>query len=220
MKTVPFSALRLLSGAVAAALITGCASNSVPSSPVATNSSASVKTRSASATQGGWTFKPMFTVGQKVKASTVKYPAGTGLPLWNGSFVGTVFGKTKTYHFTMVGTDPATTNTTTRVQVEIIPVEFRIGNRIYSPLTPVHGDTESPLDRTLDSPLFQNSVDFVQGGTDLGKTQYEDAFQRGNFWGSVQTNSNYHVLFHPTVGPTQLLHPIGASATIINGVGL
>ncbi len=162
----------------------------------------------------------MFTVGQKANASAAKRPAGVGLTLWNGSFVGTVFGTTQTYDFTMVGTDPATTNTTTRVPIEIIPVEFRIGNRIYSPLHPVTGDTESVLDRTLDSPLFQKSVDFVQGGTDLGKTQYEDAFQRGNFWGSVQTNSNYHVLFHPTVGPTLRLHPVGSSATIINGVGL
>lgn len=162
----------------------------------------------------------MFTVGQRPQASTAKSPAGSGLPLWNGSFVGTVFGETQTYNFTMVGTNPATTNKTTTVSVEIIPVELKIGNTLYSPLYPAKGDTVSVLDRTLDSPLFRKSVDFVQGGTDLGKTQYEDAFQRGNFWESVQTNSNYHVLFHPIVGPTQRLHPVGASATKINGVGL
>src|SRR5207248_323838 len=32
------------------------------------------------------------------------------------------------------------------------------------------------------------------GGQDLGKTQYTDAFQRGNFFSSVQTNRRYHIL--------------------------
>jgi hypothetical protein len=33
----------------------------------------------------------------------------------------------------------------------------------------------------------------------VGTTQYEDAFQRGNFWSIVQSNPNYHVLLG---GPT------------------
>jgi len=49
--------------------------------------------------------------------------------------------------------------------------------------------------------VAQRLVDFVQGGTDLGNTQYIDAYQRGNFWGAnVQVNTNYHVLLgSPTV---------------------
>lgn len=147
-------------------------------------------------------------------------PVAGGLPLWNGSFVGTVFGTTQTYNFTMVGTDPSATNTTTTVPVEIIPVEIRIGNQTFTPMKAVSGDKESALDRTLASPIFQSNVDFNQGGTDIGTTQYEDAFQRANFWGSVQTNSNYHLLLSPSVAPKQELRPAGSSATIINGVGM
>jgi hypothetical protein len=59
------------------------------------------------------------------------------------------------------------------------------------------------IQQTVASPLFQSSIDYVQGGTDLGTTQYEDAFQRGNFWANVMTNTNYHVLLGtPTVLPT------------------
>lgn len=219
MNTRPSSALRLLTGAVAAALIAGCASSNVPSSPGATNSITSEKATAPSAKLGHWKFRPMFKLGHR-RVTKRKGAAAAGLPLWNGSFVGTVFGDTNTYHFTMVGTNPATTNTTTTVPVEIIPVEFRIGTKTFTPLKRLPGDTQTPLARTLASPIFQSSVDFVQGGTDLGKTQYEDAFQRGNFWSSVHTNSNYHVLFQPTVAPTVKLKPVGASSTIINGTGL
>ena len=218
-----FIAVRLLAVVTAAAL-TACGGGSgtqFAPSPPSGSSSATVRTGAAAsnAVSGGWSFKPLFTVSQK-KASTSLAPAGPGLPLWNGSFVGTAFGTPSTYNFTMVGTDPSTTNTTTTIPVEIIPIEFRIGTKTYTPLKPVAGDTKSPLDRTLASPLFQSSVDFVQGGTDLGKTQYEDAFQRGNFWESVQTNTNYHVLFNATVARKVELRPVGSSATIINGVGM
>jgi hypothetical protein len=43
-------------------------------------------------------------------------------------------------------------------------------------------------------------------GTDLGTTQYEDAFQRGNFWGQVSAAPGYHVLLGaPKVGPLQTI---------------
>jgi hypothetical protein len=34
---------------------------------------------------------------------------------------------------------------------------------------------------------------------DVGTTQYEDAYQRANFWGIVSSNPNYHVTLSPTV---------------------
>jgi hypothetical protein len=49
-------------------------------------------------------------------------------------------------------------------------------------------------------------VDFNQGGTDVGKTQYGDAYQRANFWSDVMTNTNYHLLFaKAVVAPEQTL---------------
>ena len=45
------------------------------------------------------------------------------------------------------------------------------------------------------SPVFVPGVNFTQGGTNLGTTQYADAFQRGDFWYTVGAKSKlYHVL--------------------------
>src|SRR5205823_6689670 len=53
---------------------------------------------------------------------------------------------------------------------------------------------QTVLKNTVTSPLFRgNEVDFVQGGVNLGTTQYIDAFQRGNFWSYVGKNNRYHV---------------------------
>jgi hypothetical protein len=51
------------------------------------------------------------------------------------------------------------------------------------------------------SPIFNSGIDFVQGGVDLGNTQYIDAYQRGNFWSNVSTNTNYHALLSLIVLP-------------------
>lgn len=46
------------------------------------------------------------------------------------------------------------------------------------------------------SPLF-NAADFNFGGTDVGTTQATDAFQRANFWNTID-HTSYHVLLAPT----------------------
>ena len=57
---------------------------------------------------------------------------------------------------------------------------------------------------TIASPVFQSGVDFVEDGTDLGSTQYIDAYQRASLWGNVAGNPGYHVLLgQPTVEPLQ-----------------
>ena len=62
------------------------------------------------------------------------------------------------------------------------------------------------INNIIASPIFQSGVDFTQGGTDLGNTQYIDAFQRGNFWSVVSTNSSYHVLLgKPQVLPEKTI---------------
>jgi len=52
------------------------------------------------------------------------------------------------------------------------------------------------------SPIFQAN-NFKFGRTAVGKTQYVDAYQRGNFWQFVQ-GTNYHTL----LSPVQTLAPI------------
>jgi hypothetical protein len=47
--------------------------------------------------------------------------------------------------------------------------------------------------------MFDNTTTYTQGGVDVGTTQYNDAFQRANFWSIVQNNPNSHMLLG---GPT------------------
>src|SRR5690349_5796130 len=61
--------------------------------------------------------------------------AGVQLPQWNGSFTDHT---NATVNFTMVGPNPATTNTTSVVPVVIIPIKMVYGiangNRTFDPL--------------------------------------------------------------------------------------
>jgi hypothetical protein len=112
----------------------------------------------------------------------------------------------QTFNTVIVGTDPAKTDTTTTVTVAIVPIKMvygqNNGNMTFDPASPYY-KTYSTTQLIADSLIFKPEFDFDQGGTDLGKTQYLDAYQRSNFWGSVKTNTNYHLLFKAVVGPEQ-----------------
>lgn len=137
----------------------------------------------------------------------------TGLTTWTGSFE----YKNKSNSFIMVGTNPATTNTTTTFQVEIIPVKlsYTVNGKSYTydPMAKLSSG-KSPVQYTAASPLFK-SMNWTQGGTNLGTTQYEDAFQRGNFWTDVMTNTAYHaVLSAPKLEPEQSFTVPAADGTV------
>jgi len=125
---------------------------------------------------------------------------GVQLTQWNAVF------KDKTgedHSFTMPGTNPANLAATTTFSVLVIAVKMvygkNNGNMTFNPVTDVGPNGFPVALDTLQSPLFNADVDFVQGGTDVGTTQYIDAFQRANFWYSVHLNGGgYHVLFNPT----------------------
>jgi hypothetical protein len=142
----------------------------------------------------------------------------TVLPTWNGKIV-YKYGPT-IYPFNMVGTDPATTNTATTVQAVIIPVKIVIagrrgGSQTFDPETiPSNTGGLTAVDNTVQSPIFDSTTTYIQGGTYVGTTQYIDAYQRANFWGSVQTNTDYHLLLGgPTVLPEVRLNPPAESGT-------
>jgi hypothetical protein len=121
-------------------------------------------------------------------------PASATVTHWSSSFTsGGV-----TYPFTMVGTNPATTDTTTTINVYIIPIKMVCRGRTYDPET-VLANGHTPVTSTRSSPIFNSGITFDQGGTDVGDTQYIDAFQRANFWGDVKTHTGYHVLLNPIV---------------------
>ncbi|HTQ53356.1 MAG TPA: hypothetical protein VMI94_02785 [Bryobacteraceae bacterium] len=128
------------------------------------------------------------------------------LPTWNGSFN----YQGATYSFNMVGTTP-NTNTTTTVPVYIIPLKVVIttstGTSTFDPNT-VLPNGNTVIQNTVASPIFDSTTTYIQGGTNVGTTQYIDAYQRANFWAGVKSHPGYHVLFGgPTVLPTQTLSP-------------
>jgi len=149
-------------------------------------------------------------------------PGSPNLATWQGTFKD-LTGVTR--HFYMVGTDPSKTNSTTTVAVEIIPIKMvygkNNGNKTFDPMTHKLPNGQTVMQMILASPIFNANVDFKQGGTDLGKTQYIDAFQRGNFWGkNVKKNTNYHVLLgKPTVLPEQTIKvPQGLGVVGVNPI--
>ena len=122
--------------------------------------------------------------------------ASTPLTTWNGSFV----SAGKTFNFNMVGTAP-TTGTSTTVQAFLIPIKLVIGSQTFDPQT-VLSNGKTVVNNTIASPVFATGVSFTSGGVSMGSTQYLDAYQRANFWGTVSAHTGYHVLLGgPTVEP-------------------
>jgi hypothetical protein len=161
--------------------------------------------------------KPVFVVIPRGNADDAMLQAfaAVNVPLWSSTFkVGTT-----TFKFTMVGTNPALGSATTSVPVVIIPVRFKFSNgNVLSPVTNACGDTQTPIARTMNSPIFKNMT-FKPGGTNVGTTQYIDAFQRANFWQTVSVSApNYHVLLGPvTVKAVQTITVPAASGTTVAG---
>ena len=103
------------------------------------------------------------------------------------------------------------TNVTTNFTVWVIPIKFVYdashGNKTFDPSKHKLSNGRTVIQNVLKSPLFNAGIDFKQGATDLGNTQYEDAFQRGTWWGkNVKKNNKYHVLLKPVLKPEQTIN--------------
>jgi hypothetical protein len=133
-------------------------------------------------------------------------PPPAALQSWNGSF--TYSGKT--YSYNMVGAAPSS-NTSVTITTYIIPIKITITNRngTKTSFDPAHvlSNGNTVTQNTLTSPLFDSSTTYTLAGTNVGKTQYIDAYQRANFWGTVSTHTNSHLLLSPTVLAEQTLSP-------------
>jgi hypothetical protein len=151
--------------------------------------------------------KPQFRVrplqGLSAPAAQAQAAAGQTVPLWQGSetYAGT------TYSFRMVGNNPgvAQTNQTTSVPAYLIPVEFQFIKSAIT-LDPTQPDPKcspagTPFNLIQASPIF-SATSLASNGTNLGTGQYDDLFQRGNFWiytNPAGINPNYHVVPAPNV---------------------
>jgi hypothetical protein len=150
--------------------------------------------------------KPRFVVLPARVIPGAPTPASS-LPTWNGSFT---YSGTN-YSYNMVGTAPSS-NSSTTVTTYIIPVKIVITNRrgVKTTFDPAHvlSNGKTVITNTTTSPIFDKTTTYVQGGVNVGTTQYIDAYQRANFWGTVQSASNYHLLLGgPTVLAEQTLSP-------------
>ena len=140
------------------------------------------------------------------------------LTTWNGAFT---YQGVK-YNYNMVGTSPKTGAATT-VTAVIIPVKFVItykGKTYNFNPNKTLPNGKTVVQNTIDSPIFDSTTTYVQGGVNVGTTQYEDAFQRANFWGVVKNNPNYHVLLSTQLAATQTLTPPANLGTIANDFGV
>jgi hypothetical protein len=144
---------------------------------------------------------PQFTTDSSIM--TVPASSKT-VPHWSSSF--TYNGVT--YPYTMVGTNP-TTNSTTTVDVAIIPFDFVFANGDSL-------DATTKVSNVLGSPNFQNAT------YTSGTTQFADAVQRAEFWSAVSgSSSGWHTLINssPTVYPTQVIQvPQNQAALLIGSV--
>ena len=161
--------------------------------------------------------------------------AGSQLPVWNYQVISPRDGNL--YDGVIVGRNPSERGTSAEVGVpaQVVPIILkfhRIGTSVNSTtgeVTTVSGDATSdptvadsgcfagannvPLKLLAQSPILRNA-DFNFGGTDVGTTQYTDAFQRGNFWKLIDRN-NYHVRLNPTI-----LAPVVVDVPAANGLSL
>jgi hypothetical protein len=146
--------------------------------------------------------------------------SGTGLTSWTGTF--TNLGTTYTY--TMLGTDPSKGSASTTINFVLIPLAVKFpGGITLDPTRQVQSGcgTGTPLNITRNSPLLLH-INWTQGGTNVGTTQYIDAFQRAEFWNFVGTTAkNYHVfLGKPTVTAKQTLDATTTGSTATGGCGI
>jgi hypothetical protein len=138
--------------------------------------------------------RPMFAVLHSPQSRTIRT---AGAPTWTFSYNYLA----STYKDTFVGTNP-TTGSSTTVPTYIIPIKMTLSGFTASPSKKLsNGKTVTA--NTVASPIFK-SLTYTQGGTNVGTTQYIDAFQRAALWGTVSTHTGYHVLLGtPIVKPVQ-----------------
>ena len=141
------------------------------------------------------------------------------VPTWTGTTAG--------YTYQMVGQSPVTalTNQTTTIGVSVVPLvlTFSDGTTFDSSVTdPVCSTQGSAASLLLQSPIF-NNYQYSPGGTNVGNTQYEDSFQRANFYqytSATGTNPNYHLLLTPTLlSPIRITVPAANGSTSKTGCG-
>ncbi len=165
---------------------------------------------SAGSARGAAAPRPMFAVVHRASSRTA---IASAVNTWQFSY--TYLGTT--YKDTFVGTNP-TTGATTTVPVYIIPIKLTYGTFVTNPNTRL-SNGKTVVQNTTASPIFKK-LTYIQGGTNVGSTQYVDAFQRASLWGTVSAHPTYHVLLgKPVIKPLQSLRVPAADGSVGNPFG-
>jgi hypothetical protein len=143
-------------------------------------------------------FKPIFTTVKHAPIDLTDLDRQAAIhrtiPFWGTSIVSPVDGKTYTY--TMVGKSPYALHPS-RTFIHYVPIVARIhfpDGTVLDPTLPSACDTVSTSKRFYQSPLFKKGM-ITSNGVDVSGPNGEQAtsaFQRANFWASVQ-GTNYGV---------------------------
>jgi hypothetical protein len=171
---------------------------------------------------------------QGIDLDTVKgeIAKSTTLPLWTFDVHSSRDGQS--YPGVMVGLDPFNNPGSVSVVTNVIPVIIKTNTIAVSAdkttgiittkpglttFDPTAADTACltapnniPTKLFDESPIL-NPATFTFGGTVVGRTEYSDAFQRGNFWKALGSSvSKYHVLLNP-----KFLDPITINVPTVYG---
>jgi hypothetical protein len=174
---------------------------------------------------------------QGIDIDTIKgeMAKGTTLPLWIFDAHSSRDGNS--YPGVMVGLDPFNNPGSVSVPTKVVPLIVKThevgvsvnpstgaitttpGLTILNPTVADNGCLTAPNNVPIklfeQSPILQ-AAPFDFGGTMVGRTQYIDAFQRGNFWKALGSNvGKYHVLLSP-----EFLAPIVLDVPAIYGLSL
>jgi Bacterial Ig-like domain (group 3)/Abnormal spindle-like microcephaly-assoc'd, ASPM-SPD-2-Hydin len=145
---------------------------------------------------------------------TTATATGASIPVWTGT--------DGTYTYKMVGQSPlvAQANQTSSVNVPIVPLRFVFsdGTTLDASTTDSTCSSAGSASSLLQaSPLF-NNFSWTVGGTAVGNTQYEDFFQRANYWkytgAAGGINPDYHILLTASPRAVAVINVPAASGNV------
>jgi hypothetical protein len=156
--------------------------------------------------------RPMFAVIPHLKTN-LKSAATSSFPAtWNYTYSSGGASYTEAW----IGANPSSATSQT-VPVYIIPLKL-----VWTPTggTATTEDATPIVPNIIASPIF-TPMDFKFGKTDIGTTQYEDAFAKANVWSIGGSATGYHVLLgKPTVTKTQTITVPAKQGSTLSAFGI
>jgi hypothetical protein len=144
-------------------------------------------------------------------------PSALTIPLWSYSvnslgnlYSGAVVGRAPYFH--------GHRSTTTPTLMIPVVLAFQYSGIVFNPATvdPCLGDSVEHV--VASSPIFQ-PIDWILNGTDMGTTQYVDAFQRAEFWSYVGGTPHHTMMGLTVLNPIQVTVPAQFGLTEFGSCG-